>query len=263
MSGYEGPFRQGSPLSPGPRPHLPPSIPEEEWEEDSPGPVRVRVIRPEDIPAVIALSRGVYGAEGAWYTRELIAHQRVFPEGQLVAVHRESREPVGFAITLLLEARRFGIQANWNQLTGGGTLRTHDPERGDVLYGAGIAVDPKARGMGVGRLLYQAREAMAERLGVDRIRAGARIPGYGAVHRIMDPFRYVQEVVEGKRRDPTLSFQLHMGFNVLGVALNYLPLDRESRGHAAVVEWRRPPSRSLSAPEEDHQENHDHQEAAP
>jgi len=29
-----------------------------------------------------------------------------------------------------------------------------------------------------------------------------------------------------------------MGFEVLGVALNYLPLDRESRGHAAVVQWR-------------------------
>lgn len=235
-------------MVPGPHPHLPASHATQDEEGDTATPVRIRVIRPEDIPAVIALSRRVYGDEGAWLTRELQAHQRIFPEGQLLAVHREDGRLLGFAITLLLEARRFGIQANWNQLTAGGTLRTHDPDSGDTLYGAGIAVDPRAQGMGVGRRLYQAREAMAERLGVDRIRAGARIPGYGAVHRTMDPFQYVQEVVEGKRRDPTLSFQLHMGFRVLGVALNYLPVDRESRGHAAVVEWRRPTVRASPLP---------------
>ncbi|TVR58843.1 MAG: GNAT family N-acetyltransferase [Gemmatimonadales bacterium] len=228
-------------MTPGPRPHLPSSHPLREEDAETGPPVRIRLVHPEDIPAVIALSHRVYGAEGAWLTRELTSHQRIFPEGQLLAVHRSSRRPVGFAVTLLIDSRRFDIQANWNQITAGGSLRTHDPEGGDILYGAGIAVDSRARGMGIGKRLYAAREAMAERLGVTRIRAGARISGYRAVHRELDPFQYVQEVVEGKRRDPTLSFQLHMGFRVLGVALNYLPLDRESRGHAAVVEWRSPP----------------------
>jgi hypothetical protein len=45
-----------------------------------------------------------------------------------------------------------------------------------------------------------------------RIRAGARIPGYGVVADRMSPEVYVEEVVRGLRKDPTLSFQLAQGF---------------------------------------------------
>lgn len=37
--------------------------------------------------------------------------------------------------------------------------------------------------------------------------------------------------------DPTLSFQLHLGFRVTGVIGNYFPDDPESRGFAAIIEW--------------------------
>lgn len=218
-----------------PHPHRPSSRPPPTPEAQR---VRVRLTRPEDIPGIIGLSRRIYGPEGAWLTRELVDHQRVFPEGQLVVVHRTRSEIMGFAVSLLIDSGKVGIQATWDEITARGHLTTHDARSGDVLYGAGIAVHPRARGMGVGRRLYLAREAMAERLGVDRIRAGARIPGYHTVSQELDPFSYVDEVCRGVRRDPTLSFQLHMGFRVLGVALNYLPPDEESRGHAAVVEWR-------------------------
>jgi GNAT superfamily N-acetyltransferase len=224
------------PVTEPPYPHRPSSGPQPRPESER---VRVRLTRPEDIPGIIGLSRRIYGPEGAWLTRELVDHQRVFPEGQLVVVHRSRREIVGFAVSLLIDSRKVGIQASWDEITARGHLTTHDPQEGNVLYGAGIAVHPRARGMGVGRRLYLAREAMTERLGVDRIRAGARIPGYQRVADELDPFTYVDEVCRGIRRDPTLSFQLHMGFRVVGVALNYLPLDRDSLGHAAVVEWRR------------------------
>jgi GNAT superfamily N-acetyltransferase len=199
--------------------------------------LRVRLTRPEDIPAIITLSRQVYGPGGAWLTPELYAHQAAFPEGQLLIREGRGGPILGFAVTLIIDSSRFSLQASWDEITADGRLTTHEPRAGDTLYGAGIAVHPHARGRGIGRRLYGAREALTERLGLARIRAGARIPGYRQVSRIMDPFHYVHEVAEGIRRDPTLSFQLHMGFQVLGVALDYLPLDRESLGHAAVVEW--------------------------
>jgi len=37
--------------------------------------------------------------------------------------------------------------------------------------------------------------------------------------------------------DPTLSFQLKQGFEVLAVVRNYLPHDTGSLGWAAVIEW--------------------------
>ncbi len=213
-------------------PHQPPS-------GDSPldPSLWIRLTRPEDIPGVIRLSHRVYGPEGAWLTPELRSHQRVFPEGQLVVVRRDSGRIVGLAVSLVIASDAFPLNASWNRITARGHLTTHDLSRGDTLYGAGVAVHPDVRGMGVGRALYGAREAMVQRLGLARIRAGARIPGYHRVARRLSPGQYVDEVVSGRRRDPTLSFQLHMGFRVLAVVPDYLPQDRESLGHAVVVEW--------------------------
>ena len=219
-------------MSPRPHPHQP------DGGDSSLDPsLRIRVTRPEDIPGVIRLSHRVSGPEGAWLTPELRSHQRVFAEGQLVAVRRESRRIVGLAVSLVIPSGAFPLEASWARITARGHLTTHDLDEGDTLYGAGIAVHPEVRGLGVGRALYGAREALVRRLGLLRIRAGARISGYHRVAHRLSPQAYVQEVVSGDRRDPTLSFQLHMGFRVLGVARDYLPKDRESLGHAAVVEW--------------------------
>ena len=78
------------------------------------------------------------------------------------------------------------------------------------------------------------------RLGLLRLRAGARLSGY---HRHADrvtPERYVRQVVDGKLSDPTLSFQLKQDFMPLAVAPDYLHHDPESLGYAAVIEWLNP-----------------------
>ena len=193
------------------------------------------------MPELVSLSRAVYGRRGAaWLTRELLAHQERFPEGQFVAIGTEHRRPLGMGVSLVVDSRVWKPTARWHAVTGDGTLSTHDAEAGDTLYAAGVAVHPAARGHGVARALYRAREDLLERMGLTRIRAGARIPGYWRVADTMEPEEYVHEVVAGERHDPTLSFQLHLGFQVVAVARDYLPVDRESRGHAAIVDWHPP-----------------------
>ncbi len=198
--------------------------------------LRVRVARPEDIPAQVRLSRAVSGVRGAWLTQELSSHLEIFPEGQLVVEDLDSDLLLGLAASLVLDSRSWPPETPWAKVTGEGRFTTHDPE-GDILYGAGLAVHPRARGRGVAKVIYQAREALLERMGLSRIRVAARIPGYGRVSDLMSPEAYIAEVIRGERSDPTLSFQLHMGFRFVGTARDYLPLDTESRGHAAVVEW--------------------------
>jgi len=51
------------------------------------------------------------------------------------------------------------------------------------------------------------------------------------------PEEYVVRVTAGKLKDPTLTFQLKEGFEVLGVVSGYLHYDAESLGYAAVIEW--------------------------
>lgn len=199
--------------------------------------LRIRLSRPEDIPELITLSREIYAPPGAWLTPELRSHQEIFPEGQLVVEERATGSLLGMAASLVIRWEDWPEGSTWAQITADGRFTTHRMDEADTLYGAGIAVRSEARGQGVARLLYGAREALLDRLGLSWIRAGARIPGYADVSRQLSPEAYVDEVVRGLRRDPTLSFQLHMGFEVVAVARDYLPEDRASRGHAAVLRW--------------------------
>ena len=190
---------------------------------------------PADIDGVIALQARAFPKMPPWTCRQLRLHLQHFPEGQLVAVDATGRV-VGSASSLVIpwEAER-GL-ASWARLTGRGTFSTHDP-LGKTLYGADVGVDPDLRGRGVGAALYAGRRAIARHLGLERIVAGGRIPGYGAVAASLKAEEYVQEVLSGLRRDPVLNFQLEQGFGVRGVIPGYWPCDKASCGYATLIEW--------------------------
>lgn len=200
----------------------------------SPG---VRRTAAADIPALLALSRRIY-PDFPWTDRELRSHLTVFPEGQLVAV--DGGEVMGMASSLIVTWDDYDFDENWRDYTDDGMFTNHDPS-GRTLYGAEIMVDPRCRRRGIGTALYDAREELVRRLGLERIRAHARLAGYDRVAGDMSARQYVEAVIEEQIADPTLSFQLARGFEVLGVVSDYLPGDPRSRGWAALIEWRNEP----------------------
>jgi predicted amidohydrolase len=102
-----------------------------------------------------------------------------------------------------------------------------------------MGVDPEARQLGIGTLFYEARKELIREEGLKRLLTGGRIPGYSAVADKMTAKEYVAEVVDGKRRDPALTFQLENGLVVLDVVPGYMN-DAESHGFATVLEWLNP-----------------------
>ena len=64
---------------------------------------------------------------------------------------------------------------------------------------------------------------------------GGRMPGL-----VKNMMRYASAAVEGKRRDPTLSFQLSNDFEVIGLLQAYVPSDYDSLGYAVQLVWRNP-----------------------
>ena len=172
-----------------------------------------------------------HGPEAIWSAENLLRHLEHFPEGQLVV--EAGRNLVGTATTHRIPLEMALDPHTWSEITGRGSLSTHDPG-GDALYGVNIAVDPAWQGRGVGRLLYEARIALARRLGCRAFVAGARIPGYHQVAEAMSPEAYVEAVAAGRIFDPTLSKQLRIGFRVRGVLRDYAP-DVETLGHAALI----------------------------
>jgi GNAT superfamily N-acetyltransferase len=198
----------------------------------------VRQRRPEDTQQVIAIFHDIYPGSPAWTPEQLASHLRIFPEGQLVA--EAEGKVVGMAASLIVLWDDYSMDTSWREFTDHGTFRNHDPARGRTLYGAEIMVHPSWQGYGVGKFLYDARRQLVERLGLLRIRAGARLAGYHHHAARLSPEEYVRRVVAGELSDPTLSFQLSRGFKVIGVTRDYLRHDPESLGHAAVIEWLNP-----------------------
>jgi predicted amidohydrolase/GNAT superfamily N-acetyltransferase len=191
----------------------------------------------KDVPEVVALQRRIYPEMLSWTTDELARHLAIFPVGQLVAVD-ETERILGSASSLIIDWDDYAESAKWSTITGRGTFDTHNP-LGKTLYGADMCVDPLARRQGIGSLFYEERKKMVRERGLKRLLTGGRIPWYAQVAQKMTPQEYVAEVVAGKRKDPTLSFQLANGLVVLDVVPKYLE-DTESRGYATLLEWLNP-----------------------
>jgi GNAT superfamily N-acetyltransferase len=200
----------------------------------------IRQTQPEDFPEIVELCRRVYRGTPPWTPAQLQSHLTVFPEGQLVAIDTESGRLVGMAASLIVCWDDYEITEGWKTFTGAGMFTNHDPVHGRTLYGAEVMVDPDVQGKGIGKLLYEARRDLTVRLGLYRIRAGARLRGYSQYSATMSPEDYVAAVVADEIGDPTLSFQLNQGFRVLAVVPDYLGHDPESEGFAAVIEWINP-----------------------
>lgn len=202
--------------------------------------INVRNTVPRDFESIINLCKAVYPDSVPWRTEQLASHLKMFAEGQFVAVDAATGDVVGAAFSLVIRWDDYDFTGTWRDYTDGGMFTNHDPEHGRTLYGAEIMVHPKIQSAGIGSKLYRARRELVERLGLLRIRAAARLRGYHRFSAELTAQEYVNRVVNGVIRDPTLSFQLKHGFVVLGVVGGYLQNDPESLGYAAVIEWLNP-----------------------
>lgn len=202
--------------------------------------VRVRNTELQDFDGIIALTRRVYPESVPWSPDQLTSHLRVFAEGQLVAEREGHPGIAGMSASLIVRWDDYAPTASWRDFTDSGMFTNHDPVHGRTLYGAEVMVDPAIQRSGVGAALYRARREIATRLKLRRIRAAARLRGYHRYASEMTAEEYVQGVVQGRLKGPTLSFQLREGFEVVSVVSNYLRSDPESLGFAAVIEWINP-----------------------
>ena len=202
--------------------------------------IEVRETEERDFPGITELCQAVYPHSAPWRARHLASHLEVFPEGQFVAVDCQTGTVVGMAASLIVLWDDYEHHDTWLEFTDRGMFSNHDPQSGRTLYGAEVMVHPSFHRMGIGKKLYRARNQLVHRLGLLRIRAGARLRGYHRVANLMSAEEYVREVVSRKRKEPTLSFQLREGFRVFEVIPGYLQNDPESLGWAALIEWINP-----------------------
>src|SRR6185312_2095493 len=207
--------------------------------------LRLRLATPEDVPSLVALTARVYTPEWGHSAEMLRSQQTHFPEGQFVVEYEDVI--VGYCATFRIDEAAALAPHTWMQITGGGMASRHKPD-GEWLYGMEVVVHPDYRGMRIGQRLYHARKRLCMELKLRGIVFGGRIPGLAKnIGRYGSAQAYVQAVLDGRRRDLTLSFQLSNNFAMIGLLRGYVPSDHESLGYAVHLVWRNP--RLLEQPE--------------
>ena len=188
-----------------------------------------------DFEQIKSLIDEVYASfEGSLSFNKFKAQLTTFPEGQICI--EDKGKIIAAAFAVIVDYDQFGDKHTYRQITGDAYLSTHDPN-GDVLYGVDIFVSPKYRDMRLGRRLYEARKELCRNLNLRAIIAGGRIPHYKYHAQEMTPYEYIEKVKSKDLYDPILTFQLSNGFEVIRVLKDYLPEDKESRGHATLLQW--------------------------
>src|SRR5690606_28123482 len=157
-----------------------------------------------------------------------------FPQGQFVIF--ADGVLVGSAFSIIVDYDQFKDNHTYEEITGNYTFSTHNDE-GNILYGVEVFVHPDYRGLRLGRRLYDARKELCEKLNLEAIIFGGRIPNYHEYSDKFGPKEYIQKVKLKEIYDPVLSFQLTNDFHVKKVLKNYLPGDQESQEYATLLQW--------------------------
>jgi len=148
-----------------------------------------------------------------------LRHLEVFPEGQFVI--SDGDQVIGMTTTMRTDFDFLNYHHTFKETIGGGWLTNHNPG-GEWLYGLDMGLLPDYRGRGLARILYRARHEIARSLGLKGQLTVGMMSGYGAVSQQMSGEEYYEELLQGQRKDPTLTPQMKIGFEPIALMPNHL-----------------------------------------
>lgn len=198
--------------------------------------IELRLLQPEHYEALRKMMVASYPSMpgSVWKEHQIKKLIELFPEGQLTVFVNDKL--AGCALSILTDEENIFSKHSYREITGNYTFHTHNPE-GNVLYGIDVFVDPKWRGLRLGRRLYDARKELCEKMNLKGIVFGGRIPGYHEHANELTPKEYIQKVRNKEIHDPVLNFQLSNDFQPVKIAKGYLEGDVLSSEYAVIMKW--------------------------
>lgn len=182
----------------------------------------------------VMISSYITMPESFWEEKQIKTLLRIFPEGQVIIL--VNGKIAGCALSIIIDYKKFEGIHTYRQITGDYTFSTHD-NNGDTLYGVEVFVTPKFRGLRLGRRLYEYRKQLCEKLNLQGIVFGGRIPNYHKHSSEISPKEYIEKVRSKEIHDPVLNFQLSNEFNPVKIIKGYLDGDEASREYAVLLKW--------------------------
>ncbi|TDF99647.1 GNAT family N-acetyltransferase [Paenibacillus piri] len=210
------------------------------FDQDRPIPARIRSYTENDFADLIDIQKQSFPppfpSELWWNEEQLSNHVSLFPQGALCV--EIAGKPVASITGLLVDVDPKHDDHTWADMTDNGYIRSHNPA-GDTLYIVDICALPAYRKFGLGKLLMQSMYEVVVALKLKRLLGGGRMPGYGKHADAMTAGQYAAAVLEGRLKDPVLTFLLRCGRTPVKLVHGYLE-DEESRNYAMLMEWRNP-----------------------
>lgn len=172
--------------------------------------------------------------EAYWKENHIKTLTNKFPEGQVII--KINGKIAGCALSIIVDYDKFSDNHTYRDITGNYTFSTHT-NNGNVLYGIDVFINPAFRGLRLGRRLYDYRKELCDKLNLERIVFGGRIPDYHKYADQFTPKEYIEKVIRKELHDQVLSFQLSNDFHPTRVLKGYLEGDTASNEFAVLLEW--------------------------
>ncbi len=172
--------------------------------------------------------------EAYWKEEHIGALLKKFPEGQVVI--KVNGNIAGCALSIIVDYDSYENQHTYRDITANYTFNSHT-DTGNVLYGIDVFIKPEYRGLRLGRRLYDYRKELCEKLNLEGIIFGGRIPNYHKYSDQMTPKEYIEKVRIREIHDPVLNFQISNDFHPVRIMKGYLEGDEASNEYAVLLEW--------------------------
>ncbi len=169
-----------------------------------------------------------------WKKNHIQALIDKFPEGQVII--KVNNELAGCALSIIVDYNKFEDKHTYKEITDNYTFNTHN-NNGDILYGIDVFIQPKYRGLRLGRRLYDYRKELCEKLNLKGIAFGGRIPNYHKFSKEMSAKQYIEKVKRKEIHDPVLNFQTSNDFHPYKILTGYLEGDVASNEYAVLLKW--------------------------
>lgn len=198
--------------------------------------IQLRLLKTEDYEQLkeTMVSSYITMPGSYWREEQIKTLINKFPEGQIVV--EVNGELAGCALSLIVDYKRFENAHTYRDVTGNYTFNTHT-DKGDVLYGIDVFIEPQFRGLRLGRRLYDYRKELCEKLNLRGIAFGGRIPNYHKYSSELSPKEYIEKVRGKEINDPILNFQISNDFHPAKIMKGYLENDVASNEFAVLLEW--------------------------
>lgn len=196
----------------------------------------LETMKPRHAIQLEALQRIVFptlAEEELILAKHYLRHLELFPEGQFVITYHD--EVIGATTTMRANFDFDHYHHTFNETIAGGWLTNHDPA-GVWLYGLDVSIHPDFRRRGLATVLYDARQQLVNRLGLQGQITVGMMNGYGAVASTISGEEYYTELIHGKRVDPTVSTQIKVGFKPIGLIPEYLN-DPSCGNYGVMLVW--------------------------